>query len=78
MNKVICIVTRRPQEEHNFHPSYIPEIMLHLLKYKENNRSSMSFAEHLVMNDLMKFLENNSGLTITEVLENKEKQNEAV
>jgi hypothetical protein len=71
MNKIIDMITRQPMEEPAYHRSYAMDIMSYIMEYKADKKDEVSFAEHLVLKDLLKSLENNSGVSIQEVLENK-------
>ena len=71
MSKVINIVTRQEEVEPPFNPEYAKELLAYLLEYKNTSRSSMVFSEHVIMRDLIKFLENNSGVNCIEMLEER-------
>lgn len=71
MRKVIDIMTKQPLEELPFSKEAAAEVLEHLMKYKEMERPSMVMGEHIILRDLFKFIESNSGMTVMEVLEKR-------
>lgn len=69
MPKVIDIMTGEALEVLPFDKGQAENILAHLMTYKKLPESAMSFGEHVIMRDLIKFIENNSGANVIEVLE---------
>lgn len=71
MTKVINIVTRLEETELPLDAQGAKDLLSHLIEYKALNRSSMSYGEHFIMTALIRMVENNSGLQLDAMLEEK-------
>lgn len=69
MSKVICIVTRLEITELPLDQAGAKDLLTHLMEYKELNRASMSFGEHMVMAQLIRMVESNSGINVCEFVQ---------
>lgn len=71
MKKVICMITRMPIESLPLDSDGGKDLLNFLMEYKALARSSMSVGEHYVMAQMIRMVENNSGLSLDEMLEKR-------
>lgn len=69
MSNVINFFTKTAQMSLPFEENSSKQILSYLMEYKANNRESMSLDEHIIMRDLIKFIENNSGVNSCQMIE---------
>ena len=69
MSKVINIVTRIEEIELPHDAQGGKDLLNHLMEYKALNRSSMSYGEHYLMANIIRMVENNSGVNVCEMIQ---------
>lgn len=71
MAKVINIVTRQEETELPFSADSAKEVLTYLMEYKALNRTSMDIGEHIILRDVIKFIENASGVNVVQMIEER-------